>query len=152
MSDGAATPALAVERAFALVAVALSGGRRTGARLVSGEHARFGMNPGRTVVEVPYMQQSGVQWTTRTLTCGVALQCAPSKDVVAQFPLHDLTPRELNAFTLAEGRAALGWVAAHCPGLIPECERHLPALAPLGSEVDGAEITEHAWELARSPG
>jgi nitric oxide reductase NorD protein len=50
MPEPIATPALVVERSCGVVTVALSRGRRQGARLVSGERRGFGMNPGRTVV------------------------------------------------------------------------------------------------------
>ena len=63
--------ALALERCCALVASALSEGRRSGVRLVSGERRCFGMNTARTIVNVPY-PGLGPDWTLRALTCGIA--------------------------------------------------------------------------------
>lgn len=142
-------PALALERACSLVAVALSDGRRQGARLVSGRMSTFGLVADRRVVEVP-LELAIADWTIRTLTCGIALQCAPTKDVVAHYPLHELTPRELCALTITEGRAALGWVGRHWPGLIAECERHLPGLTALPADIGGAEIVDCARSLMQS--
>lgn len=145
-----AGPALWVERSCSLVAVALSEGRRKGARLISGERRAFSTNAGRTVVEVPYPALER-DWTARTLTSGVALQCAPSKEAVAGYALHDLTPRELRALTFVEGQVALGWIASNWPGLLPECLRHLPGLEPVcPNSVDAADILDQALDLARS--
>ncbi|OBG40943.1 MorD protein [Mycobacterium alsense] len=149
MAATTTAPALVVERTCALVAVALSRGRRRGARLVSGERRTFGMNDGRTVIEVPYPALAS-DWTRRTLTCGVALQCAPSKDLLNGYALHELTPRELRALALVEGRAALGWVSEQWPGLLPELRRHLGDLDPIGEDLDGAAMLERAMGLARS--
>ncbi|MGV0688435.1 MorD protein, partial [Mycolicibacterium thermoresistibile] len=46
--------AMATERSCALTAMALSDGRRTGARLVSGQHRGFGLSSLLDVVHVPY--------------------------------------------------------------------------------------------------
>ena len=46
------------------------------------------MSPSRTVVQVPYPAMAP-DWTLRSLTCGVALQCAPSKDRVARHRLAE---------------------------------------------------------------
>lgn len=78
----------------------------------SGDVAPLALDAGRTVVNVPYPAVAP-QWTLRTLTCGVARQCSPSKDRIAPNPLHELSPRQLAALTLVEGGVALGWVGAH---------------------------------------
>src|SRR6185437_1081180 len=114
-----AAPGLSIERSCAVIAVALSEGRRENVRLVSGEHRGFGLNAGRTVVNVPYPAPRA-EWTRRTLACGVALQCAPSKDVIAQRSLETLTAKELRALTLVEGGVALGWISRNWPGLVSE--------------------------------
>jgi hypothetical protein len=146
---GAPGDALQVERSCALVASAFSGGRRQGVRLISGERRSFGINQGRTIVNVPY---PGIarDWTLRTLTCGIALQCAPSKDRVAQFSLQELSSRELLALTIVEGEVALGWVASRWPGLLPELRRALPDLTPTSSDLDGLAMMDRALTLARS--
>jgi nitric oxide reductase NorD protein len=142
-------PATTVERACALTAVALSGRRRESACLMSGEHRGFGLNSSRRVVHVPYPPlEPG--WTRRTLTCGVALQCSPSKDIVAQYPLHELPPRELAALTLVEGSVALGWIADRWPGLLPEARRVMPDLEIADSELDGVEMLTRSDTLART--
>ena len=79
MSELSDTHAMAIERSCAVTAVALSGQRRTGAHLVSGQHRGFGLSSQLDVVHVPYPMPVR-DWTRRTLTCGVALQCSPSKD------------------------------------------------------------------------
>src|SRR5262245_44532112 len=104
----------AAERGYGLLAVGLSEGRRGGARLESGERMAFGLDASRRLVTVPY-PPSG--WSARAVTCGIALQCAPSKDRLGEL---GLTSRELRAVTLAEGEAALGWVASQWPGLLPD--------------------------------
>src|SRR3546814_13530855 len=88
--------ALRVERSCALVATALSDGRRRGARLVSGERRSFGVNTARNAVTVPYLALS-CDWTLRSLSCCHDLQCAPSKERIAEFALHESSPRELLA-------------------------------------------------------
>ena len=144
------SPALTVERSVALVAAALSGGRRSGARLVSGERRNFGLTRGRSLVEVPYPALAA-DWTMRTLTCGVALQCAPSKDLVANYDLNELTPREMRALAVVEGQVAFGWIVANWPGLVGECRRHLSGLEPLApGDILVEEILDRALELARS--
>jgi hypothetical protein len=141
--------ALAVERCCSLVASTLSKGGRGGARLVSGDRRCFGLNPARTLVHVPYPAPHA-SWTLRALTCGVALQCSPSKDRIAEYRLGELTDRELRALTLAEAEVALGWVSASWPGLLPDLRRLLPDLEVGDGELDGSAILDRALALARS--
>lgn len=145
----AAGPAGEVQRACALVAASLSHGRREAARLVTGEHRAFGSSAGGRIVNVPF-PGLGPDWTSRTLTCGVALQCAPSKDRLAPFPLGDLAPREQLALGVVEGRVALGWIAAEWPGLLPECERVLGALDIGDPDLDAAGMVAAAVRSART--
>lgn len=149
MAHPDATPALAVERACALTAVALSGRRREGARLMSGEHRGFGLDSTRRVVNVPYPPPEP-GWTRRTLTCGVALQCSPSKDRIAGYPLHELPHRELAALTIVEGGVALRWIADRWPGLLPEARRVMPDVEIADADLDGPEMLHRTDELARS--
>ena len=141
--------ALALERCCALVASALSEGRRSGVRLVSGERRCFGMNAARTMVNVPYPGLSS-DWTLRALTCGIALQCSPSKDRIGQYRLEELTARELKALTIIEAEVALGWVNTSWPGLLPDLRSFLPSLEVGNGELDGAAILDRALTLARS--
>ncbi|MFC3965724.1 nitric oxide reductase activation protein NorD [Nocardia jiangsuensis] len=137
----------ALERGCALTAVAFSARRRANARLLTGAHRGFGLNAAGTVVQVPYPPAPG--WTRTTLTCGVALQCAPSKDALARYALHELSPRERGALTLIEGGVAAGWIADRLPGLIPELRLRLPDL-PFEPDLDVPAMLERADRLARS--
>src|SRR4051794_9891350 len=101
------TSAMALERSCALTAVALSEERRQGVRLVTGEHRGFGLNSSRTFIHVPY-PQLGSDWTRRTLTCGIALQCSSSKDRVGEYRVDELSARELRALTIVEAGVAVG--------------------------------------------
>src|ERR1700742_2777462 len=116
--------AMALERSCAVTAVALSEQRRQGARLITGDHRAFGVNSALTFVHVPYPAMS--DWTRRSLTCGVALQCSPSKERVTEYRLHELSARELRALTLVDAGVAVGWIATRWPGLLPEVHRVLP--------------------------
>jgi nitric oxide reductase NorD protein len=141
--------AMAVERSCAVTAVALSGRRRAGVRLVTGEHRGFGLSSNLDFVHVPYPSIER-QWTRRILTCGVALQCSPSKERIVSFRLHQLSARELRALTLVEARVALGWVASTWPGLLDESRRVLPDLAALPADTEAGEILERAISMSRS--
>jgi nitric oxide reductase NorD protein len=141
--------AMAVERSCAVTAVALSGRRRAGVRLVTGERRGFGLSSKLDFVHVPYPSIER-QWTRRTLTFGVALQCSPSKERIASYRLHELSARELRAITLVEAGVALGWVASTWPGLIDEARRVLPDLAVLAADTDAGEILERAISMSRT--
>ena len=95
-----------IERGCSVAAVAFSDGRRQGARLVSGDRRSFTTTVARTVVHVPHPPIAST-WTRRSLTCGVALQCAPSKDRVALIALDRLTPREGAALSIVEAELVL---------------------------------------------
>ncbi|MET7772642.1 MorD protein [Nocardia sp. NPDC005366] len=141
--------ALSVERSCAVTAVAFSGRRRDGVRLVTGERRGFGLSPTRTLVHVPY-PPIGPEWTRATLTCGVALQCSPSKDRIARYALHELSPRQLGALSLVEGGVAARWIADRLPGLLPELRRMLPHLDIAEHDLEGDEMLDRAMDLARS--
>jgi nitric oxide reductase NorD protein len=149
MSGSGGGYALQIERSCALVASAFSGGCRQGVRLMSGEQRCFGVSTGRSIVNVPYPALAP-DWTLRTLTCGVALQCAPSKDLLAQYPLHQLTSRQLQALAIVEGEVALGWVISRWPGLLLEFRRLLPEMIPATDELDAPAMFDRAQALARS--
>lgn len=149
MSEYGVGRTLEMERSCAVVAHALSDGRRQAARLQSGERRGFGLSPSRSVVHVPYPAVTP-DWTMRSLTCGVALQCAPSKDRIARHALHELSGRQLRALTLVEAAVALGWVESRWPGLLPEFERLVPGMDMIRDELDGVAMLERADALARS--
>lgn len=141
---------LELESSCGLTAVALSERRRDGARLVTGAKRGFGVSRSLSTVEVP--QPVPPDWTRRTLTCGVALQCSPSKERIAAYRLADLTSRELRALTLVEAQVALGWVGRRWPGLLPELHRALGDLEPRDPDLAATEMFDRAVELARSRG
>lgn len=149
MPDFSDTHALAIERSCALTAVALSAGRRTGADLVSGRHRGFGLSSQLDVVHVPYPLPHR-SWTRRTLTCGVALQCSPSKERATDYRINELSARELSALTVVEAGVAIGWVAARWPGLLPEILRLLPDVEILDGDMDARAMFDRAILLSRS--
>lgn len=138
-----------IERSTTLVASALSAGHCRRVRLISGERRDFATNPGRTEVHIPYPPLTS-GWSLRTWTCGIALQCAPSKRRIEHFTLQALTPRQRTALSLVEGAVALGWLQIRWPGLVAEVKRFLPDLNPLDPDMDGASILERAIALTQS--
>jgi nitric oxide reductase NorD protein len=149
MTDLSDAHAMAVERSCAVTAVALSGQRREGVRLVTGEHRGFGLSSTLDFVQVPYPSLAH-DWTRRTLTCGVALQCAPSKERLGEFRLNELSARELRALSLVEASVALGWIASDWPGLLDETRRLLPDLHMLPGDLDAEEMLNRAIALSRT--
>ena len=149
MSELPDAHALTVERSCAVTAVALSGQRRDGVRLVSGERRGFGLSSALDLVHVPYPLPSR-DWTRRTLTCGVALQCSPSKERLVDYRLNELSVRELTALTLVEGGVALGWIMHNWPGLRADVLRWLPSLEVLPADTCAEEMFNRAVALART--
>jgi len=147
MTELSDSHAMALERSCSVTAVALSGQRRQGVRLVTGEHRAFGLSGSLDHVNVPYPPHR--DWTRRTLTCGVALQCSPSKDRVVEYRLNELTSRELRALTLVEAGVALGWIASTWPGLVPELRRVLPGIEVLPDDLAADAMLARAVEMAR---
>lgn len=139
-----------LERSCTLVASALSSGCCNRVRLMSGERRAFDMNPTRTELHLPYPPLAS-DWTLRTWTLGIALQCAPSKQRIATFTLQALSPRQMAALALIEGGVALGWISTNWPGLMVEAKRLLPDLEILDGHLDGTSMVERAMTLARTP-
>ncbi len=148
MTDLADAHAMALERSCAVTAVALSEQRREGARLVTGTRRNFGLNATLTHVHVPY--PAAQEWTRRTLTCGVALQCSPSKDRLTEYRLNELSERELRALVLVEAAVAIGWIAARWPGLLTELGRILPDVDAAAEGTDAHEMLHRAIAMART--
>ncbi len=141
--------AMSIERSCSVTAVAFSQQRISGVRLMSGPRRTFGLNAGHTVVNVPYPAlEAG--WTRTTLTCGVALQCSPSKNRLCWFRLHELTARQLAALAVVEGGVAAGWVTRNFPGLTRELDRLAPGIEYLDPDLDGEVIVDRALELAKT--
>lgn len=149
MTDAPFASALALQRDCAVIAAALSEGRRDDARLVTGDGRAFSTDRALRIVNVPFPHLDR-SWDTRTLTCGIALQSAPSKDRVATFALDKLLPAELRALAVVEGRMALGWIAGRWPGLIEELARLLGDLDPLEPELDDEAVLAITADLVRS--
>jgi nitric oxide reductase NorD protein len=137
---------MVIERSCAVTAVALSEQRREGVRLVTGDRRTFGLNAPLTFVHVPYPAMR--DWTRRTLTCGVALQCSPSKERVTAYRLNELSARELRALTLVEAGVALGWISSRWPGLLPEMRRVLPDVCTEAADMAAREMLNRAIALA----
>ena len=110
---------MALERSCSLTAVALSGQRREGVRLVTGVNRHFSLSSALDFVYVPYPLADD-DWTRTTVTCGVAMQCSPSKERVLGYRLDKLSARELTALTVIESRVSMGWITSNWPGLTPE--------------------------------
>jgi nitric oxide reductase NorD protein len=146
MTDGHDAHAMALERSCAVTAVALSEQRREGVRLVTGVRRGFGLNGQLTFVHVPYPAMP--EWTRRTLTCGVALQCSPSKERITEYRLGELSARELRALMLVEAGVAMGWIASRWPGLLPEMRRCLPEVHPEAADMCADEMLNRAIGLA----
>jgi nitric oxide reductase NorD protein len=146
LSDAHAT---SIERSCALAAVAFSEQRREGARLMTGERRRFSVNATLSVVHVPY-PPAAPDWTLRTLTCGVALQCSPSKERIAAYRLNEMSARELQALAVVEAGVALGWTATRWPGLVAEIRRLVPGLEIGDGDMEATEMLDRAIELART--
>ena len=139
--------AMALERSCAVAAVALSDQRRDGVRLVTGDRRAFGLNATLKYVHVPYPAVRS-DWTRRIVTCGVALQCSPSKERVTDHRLNELSARELRALALVEAGVALGWIASRWPGLVAEIQRVLPDLEIAPRDTDGDEMLNRAIAMA----
>jgi hypothetical protein len=147
VSDDIAASAGTLQRNCAVIAAALSAGRREDVRLVTGEHRMFGLSANRRLVNVPYPHLEA-DWTVHTVTCGIALQCAPSKDRLAGYAIEKLPPHDIAALSLVEGRVALGWIAENWSGLVPELERVLGHIDPLDPDLDDSALLDAAADLA----
>ncbi|MBX7453905.1 MorD protein [Mycolicibacterium sp. 3033] len=141
--------AATMERSCALTALALSGRRRLGARLVGGRERAFGLNGTLNTVYVPFPPLD-MSWTRRSTTCAVALQCAPSKDRLAGFRLDQMTGRELAALTHVEAGVAFGWLVDQWPGLAAEFRRLIPGFEPSSADLGADDMFSAAIELADS--
>jgi len=107
------------------------------------------MNAPRTTLHVPYPALTP-DWSLTTWTCGIALQCAPSKRRIAGYTLTALSSRQAAALSLVEGGVALGWIVWRWPGLVDEIRRFLPHLEVRDRDMHADDILESALALARS--
>lgn len=149
--NGASGAGLAsrIERSCTIVASSFTIRHCRKVRLISGERRSFKMNDTGTEMHVPYPPVTA-GWCLTTWTCGIALQCSPSKQRIRHFTLQALTGRQATALSLVEGAVALGWIGSRWPGLLPEMKRLMPDLEPLDGDMEGSEILERAMQLAKS--
>ncbi|MEE2730723.1 MAG: VWA domain-containing protein [Pseudomonadota bacterium] len=136
-----------LEQDCALLASVLSTGRRRGVRIMSGPERGFGVSDNTARVYVPFPLPVD-SWTLRTLTCGIALQCSPSKERVARLPIAELSRRQRQALSQVEGGVAMAWVMARCPGLRQELRLRLPNLQILDPELDADTMLQMALNMA----
>ncbi|MFC3774444.1 nitric oxide reductase activation protein NorD [Mycolicibacterium holsaticum] len=132
----------------AVLAPALSGGRRHATQLVSGERGSFGTDLSTVYVPVAQSNPPGIT-VIRAMTLGIALQSSPTKEMVSTLDWSVLTPRERRALRIVEGRAAMGWATASWPAMSPGYAAMVPdQRAEPVSDID--ELLQQAYELARS--
>lgn len=131
--------------AAAVLAPALSGGRRREARPVSGAAAAFATDLTRVYVPHPPPAHPEVP-PLAYVTAGIALQSSPTKEAVAALPLGELDAATRRALQMVEGEAAMEWVGRHWPGLVDD----LVALSGHRPASDGGALLERAVALARS--
>lgn len=132
-----------------LLASVFSNKRRLGVRLMSGPDRCFGVSPSLTRVHLPFPPLAE-DWSMRTVTCGVALQCSPSKERVARLPLPELSARQRLALTQVEGGVAVSWVLARWRGLTAEFQQRLPDLEKLDPDMDASAMLQLALQQSHS--
>ena len=143
--------AMALERSCSLTAVALSGQRREGVRLVTGVKREFSLSSALDFIYVPYPLADD-DWTRTTVTCGVAMQCSPSKERVLGYRLDKLSARELTALTVIESRVSMGWITRNWPGLTPELQRVIVSTRNLARRSERRRNTHPRNSISRGPG
>lgn len=142
------TPALSQAlRAADVLVRGFSAGRRLQCRPVLGEGRDLATDLRRVYLPWPIP----APLTGRALTAALALQCAPSKEAVADLALHALDVREQKALQWVEGAAACAWISRRWPGLTDVLRTLVPesALVPHDPD-DGAAMLERAVALART--
>jgi hypothetical protein len=138
MSDPARLAAAA-----AVLAPALSGGRRREVRPVSGPAAAFATDLFRVYVPHPPPPHPEIPPLAH-LTAGMALQASPTKEALSAMPLAELDAATRRALQLVEGEAAMGWAARCWPGLADDL-LILSGREPAADAVtDGTELLSRA--------
>ena len=131
-----------------ILAPALSARRRLDARLVTGSNRCFFVSRSCRRIYVPF-PLPGPAPSLRTLTCGIALQCSPTKEALAALPLHELRAAELAALSVVEGGAAVAWAVGKWPGLADEFKARLPDVEWADPELDAQKMVELALAMVR---
>lgn len=134
--------------AAASLAHGLSDGRRTSAVLVNGPRRAFGTDLRRVFVPFPLPADGAAP----VATCGIALQAAPTKELVGGIDLAPLGARERAALVVAEGEAALGWALERWPGLSEDFARLVPELEPVDPPDSAGPLLVRAARLAGGRG
>lgn len=132
--------------AAAIITASLSAGRRAEARLVGGPDRRFVTDLHTVLVPWPLPHpQAGL----RGATCGIALQCSPSKERIARTDLPSLSRNERRALSWEEGTAALGWVGSVWPGLFSSIRAMGGDVEPTDPDATATELINRALQRSR---
>jgi hypothetical protein len=134
-AGGGAIPDL--DRMASLLAVALSQGRRGGAVIDSGPSQAFQTD--LRLITVPAGPPLAAD-DPLVLACGVALQCAPSKEDAVRLRWWELPRRQRGALAWAEGEAAARWVSETWPGLATTIGALFPWVGTGPVTVDSAAV------------
>lgn len=126
---------------------ALSDGRRIRSKLVTGTNAAFGSD--LEVVFVPaHPPVLPGRPVLASMTAGLVLQAAPTKEVAARLPADGMPDRVRAALGIVEGAAALGWALERWPGLAGDLTVLAGGVAAADYILDPAEMFEQALALA----
>lgn len=125
----------------------LSHGRRVGCRPMLGEGRGFATDLHHIYLPWPLPPElSGPG-----LSCAIALQSAPSKELLAQLPLARLNRRERLALQIVEAAEAMGWVEQYWTGLALTLQKLAPEIVPMRTEaLSAATLLERALQLVRA--
>ena len=134
----------------AVLAPALSGGRRREVRPVSGATAAFATDLVRVYVPHPPPSDPSVGPLAH-VTAGLALQASPTKEAVASLPLAELDSATRQALQLVEGDGAMAWVAGSWPGLVDDLVA-LSGRSPVAAPAGGPSLLQSAVALVEAGG
>lgn len=85
------------------------------------------------------------------LSCALALQAAPTKEILARLPLSHLNRKERHALQLVEAEEAMSWVAETWPGLDEPLRAAMPGLVPRrNGDADAEALLARAVALAKA--
>lgn len=125
----------------------LSSGRRQRCRPMLGEGRGFATD----------LRDVYLPWPLPSVLIGsgfsaaLALQAAPSKELIAELPLAGLSARERSALQRVEGAIALAWASRHWPGLHAVLHELTPGLDRVDELCTSSEqMLQQALRLARS--
>ncbi len=102
--------------------VGMSQGRRRNCAAMLGDGRDFATNIHD--VFLPWPLPSDMD--DSLLSLGLALQCSPTKETIAQLPLSGLTKGEETALRWVEAEGAIAWIIDTLPGLARDAEYVLP--------------------------